>query len=365
MNEQAVVDRFIRYVTCPSESRRERPFGELLEEDLKVLGMNPVRQDVGEACGSDGFNLYAMLPGEGEPVLFCAHMDTMEPGVGIKPIIDEGVIRSDGTTILGADDKSGIAATLEAIAEIKASQKPNRPVEVLFTICEEIGLLGAKYADYTMVQSKQAVVLDTGKMGCIINMQAAYMKLYVAIKGKSSHAGVAPELGIHALKAATDAIAKMRCGYLGENTVMNVANLLAPGKTNAVPDTATFEIEMRSHSQDELTFLAAQTKAQIEEACKIYGASFTVKEELASDFLKVPADHPLIVQLSGAMEQVGLKASVERTFGGCDATWLSANGISAINIGVGMRDAHSLDENIPVADLVKTAQLLELLMLAE
>ena len=363
MNEQALVDRFIRYVTCPSESRRERPFCELLEGDLQELGMNPVRQEVGEACGSDGFNLYAMFPGEGEPILFCAHMDTMEPGVGINPVITDGVIRSDGTTILGSDDKAGIAATLEAIAEIKATNKPHRPVEVLFTICEEVGLLGAKHADYSMVQSQQAVVLDTGKMGCIINMQAAYMKLQVEIKGKSAHAGIAPDLGIHALKAATDAIAKMRCGFLGENSVMNVANLLSPGKTNAVPDIATFEIEMRSHSQDELTFLVAQTKAQIEEACKAYGASCTIKEDLASDFLNVPADHPLITLLSGAMEQIGLTPSVERTYGGCDATWLSANGIAVVNTGVGMRDAHSLDENIPVADLVSTAELLERLML--
>jgi tripeptide aminopeptidase len=325
--------------------------------------MNPSRQEVGDLCGSDGFNLYAMLPGEGEPILFCAHMDTMSPGVGITPVISEGIIRSDGTTILAADDKAGIAAVLEAIAVIRAEQKPHRPVEVLFTICEEIGLLGAKYADYTKVQSKQAVVLDTSKMGCIVHMQAAHMKFLVEIKGKSAHAGIAPEQGINALKAATDAIAKMSCGYIGENTVMNVANLLAPGKTNAVPDIATFEIEMRSHAQDELAALIAQTKAHIEEACKQYGASYCIEEQTVSDPLHVPVDHPLIVQLSGAMDQVGLSASVERTFGGCDATWLSANGLAAVNIGIGMKDVHSLDENISVADLITTAKLLELLIL--
>ena len=365
MNEQALVDRFIRYVTCESEFRRERGFCELLEGELQALGMNPQRQEVGEACGSDGFNLFASLPGEGEPILFCAHMDTMEPGVGIKPVISEGVIRSGGSTILGADDKAGIAAVLEAIAEIKAAQKSHRPVEVLFTICEEAGLLGAKYADYSPVHSKQAVVLDTGTMGCIIHMQAANIRLAVTIKGKSAHAGVSPELGIHALKTAAEAIAKMRCGHLGENTVMNVANLLSPGATNAVPDIATFDIEMRSHSPEELAFLLDQTKAQIEEACRVYGAACTIQEIPISDPLVVPADHPLIMRLTAAMAKVGLTASVERTFGGCDATWLSANGIAAVNIGIGMKDAHSLDENIAIADLVTTAKLLELLMLAD
>jgi len=363
MNEQALIDRFIRYVSCPSESRQERGFCELLEGDLQALGMSPVRQEVGAACGSDGFNLHALLPGEGEPLLFCAHMDTMSPGVGIKPVVSEGVIRSDGTTILASDDKAAIAAVLEAVATIKAAQKPHRPVEVLFTICEEIGLLGAKYADYSQVQSKQAVVLDTSKMGSIIHMQAANKKLQVEIKGKSAHAGISPELGINALKAATDAIAKMNCGRLGEEAVMNVANLLCPGKTNVVPDTATFEMEMRSYSADGLAALIAQTKAQIEEACQIYGASFTINEENVSDILYVPVDHPLIMMLSAAMEQLGLTVSVERTFGGCDATWLSANGIAVVNVGIGMTDAHSLAENISVADLVTTAKLVELLAL--
>jgi len=363
MNEQALLDRFFRYVTCPSESRQERGFCELLEGDLQALGMNPVRQEVGAECGSDGFNLHAMLPGVGEPLLFCAHMDTLSPGVGIKPVIIDGVIRSEGDTILAADDKAGIAAVLEAVATVKAEQKPHRPVEVLFTICEEVGLLGAKYADYSRVQSKQAVVLDTGKMGCIINMQAANKKLQVEIIGKSAHAGIAPELGINALKAATGAIAKMNCGRLGEEAVMNVANLLCPGKTNAVPDKATFEMEMRCFSEEGLAALVAQTKAQIEEACRAYGASFSINEETVSDLLNVPADHPLIGLLSAAMEQAGLTVSIERTFGGCDATWLSANGIAVVNIGIGMTDAHSLDENISVADLLTTAKLIELLIL--
>jgi tripeptide aminopeptidase len=364
MNEHALVERFIRYITCPSESRQEKAFCELLEEDLRALGMAPQRQEVGEACGSDGFNLHALLPGEGEPILFCAHMDTMPPGLGIKPVITDGVIRSDGTTILGADDKSGIAAVLEAVTAIKAAQKTHRPVEVLFTICEEVGLLGSKHADYSQLQSRQAVVLDTGKMGCIVHMQAAQIKLQVELKGKSAHAGVAPELGANALKAATDAIAKMHCGYIGANSVMNVANLLAPGKTNAVSDSASFEMEIRSFLPQELALLATQCKMYIEEACKAYEVSFSIHEEPVADLLDVPADHPLIGLLSGAMEQVGLKPSVERTFGGCDATWLSANGIAAVNVGVGMTQAHSVEEYISIADLVTTAKLLETLILS-
>ncbi|MCL1974967.1 MAG: M20/M25/M40 family metallo-hydrolase [Firmicutes bacterium] len=364
MNEQALIDRFIRYITCPSESTRERAFAELLERDLQALEMACERQEIGAKCGSDGFNLYAMLPGEGEPLLFCAHMDTMEPGVGITPTIIEGIIRSAGDTILGADDKAGIAAVLEAIAAVKASHKPHRPVEVLFTVCEEIGLLGAKYADYSQIRSQQAVVLDTGAMGCIINQQAAHKKLMITVKGKSAHAGISPELGINALKAATDAIAKMRCGHVSENTIMNVANLLAPGKTNAVSDIATFEMEIRSHSQNELDFLILQTKAQIKEACQVYGASYTVEEFAVSDPLYVNNDHPLIALLAQTMEQIGLTANIKRTFGGCDATWLNAHGLAAVNIGIGMQNGHSLDEHISIADLVTTTQLIEKLILS-
>ena len=150
MNKQRLLDRFLRYINCPSESGSERSFCELIEQELSALGLEVKRGEVGEKCGSNGFNLYAFLPGDGEPLLLSAHLDTVSPGVGIRPVIEDGVIRSSGDTILGADDKSGVAAILEALETLHEGGLAHRPVEVLFSICEELGLLGAKYADYSL-----------------------------------------------------------------------------------------------------------------------------------------------------------------------------------------------------------------------
>ena len=358
MNQERLLQRFLRYVACASESFHERAFCLLVEEELKALGVQVERQEVGEKCGSDGWNIHGFLPGTGEPILFSAHLDTMPPGENIRPVITDGIIRSSGDTILAADDKAGIAALVEAIAMIVESGAAHRPVEILLTLCEEVGMLGAKYADYSKIVSKEAVVLDFDAVGIIINRSPAYIRLYFRIDGKSAHAGLSPDQGINALKAAATAVANIPCGFIGEMSVQNVANFAAPGRTNAVSDVATFDAEIRSYEEETLQALAAEMERQVAAACAAVGATYSVRRERFSDALYVPEDSPLILALSAAMEQCGVTPSVEKTFGGCDATWISANGIDVVNIGVGMEGAHSVQEYIAVADLVATTEIL-------
>ena len=358
MNSKRLLERFFRYVSCPSESGKERPFCELIEGELSALGFT-VRRDqaAGEKCGSDGRNVYASLPGEGEPILFSAHMDTVAPGVGIKPVVRDGVVYSSGDTVLGADNKAAIAAVLEAVETILEQKLPHRPIEVLFSICEELGLLGAKHADYSYIKSKQAVVLDTVEIGSLVNNTPANVHLHIEITGKSSHAGVAPDKGVHALKAAAAAIANIPCGFTADgSTVMNVANLLAPGKTNVVPDKATFDMEIRCFDEKILADHIKNTESAVKTACDAVGASYTITSDRHSDVLYVPESSPLCSRLKEVYTGLGVNVVVERTYGGCDATWLSYNGIDAINAGLGMRDIHSLNEHIAVADLELSAK---------
>jgi len=363
MDSKRLLERFFRYVSCPSESGKERSFCELIEDELKALGLTVRRDEVGEKCGSDGWNVYAYLPGEGEPILFSCHIDTVSPGVGIEPVVKDGVIYSAGDTILGADDKAGIAAVLEAIETICEQNLAHRPIEILFSICEELGLLGAKYADYSYIKSKQAVVLDHAEIGSFVNNAPANMHLHIEITGKSSHAGVAPDKGIHALKAATAAIANIPCGFADDSTVMNVANLLAPGKTNVVPDKAAFDMEIRSFKEEILQSHIKNTETAVKAACEAIGATYTISSERHSDVLYVSEGSPLISRLKEVYTELGVNTTVERTYGGCDATWLSYNGLDAVNIGIGVCDIHSTDEHIAVADIEITAKAILAMMI--
>ena len=358
INTERLIQTLTRYVACASESGKERAFCELLEGELSALGLTVIRDEVGGKCGSDGWNIIGSLPGEGEPILFSAHLDTVPPGEGIEAVVENGVIRSAGNTILGADCKAGIAAVVEVITVLKEQGLPHRPIEVFFTICEETGLLGSKHADYTKIKSKQAVVLDAATQGEMVNRSPAMLALHVEITGKSAHAAVAPEMGIHALKAAAAAIANIPAGRIGENSVINVANLLSPGKPNVVPEKASFDMDMRSLDRALLETHLEQVKAAIRAACEEVGATWEISENWQTDVLFIPPDSPVITRLKEVYAALGVPCAVEDTFGGSDATWLfETGGLDAINIGTGMTDVHSTDESITVADLELLAQV--------
>ncbi len=359
MNKTRLLDRFLRYIACASETGNEKAFCDLMEQELLRIGLHVVRDDVSQKCGSTGYNIYASLPGTGAPLLLSAHLDTVSPGKDITPVIENGVIRSAGDTILGADDKSGVAAILEALESVIEQDTPHRPVEVLLSVCEEVGLLGSKYADYSLIRSKQAIVLDSSKNGCIINRAPANTHLHVEIKGKGAHAGISPDRGIHALKAAALAVANIPCGFVDDNSVMNVSNFLSPGKTNVVPEHASFDMEIRSFSEELLQTHVQNAKDAVKSACEALGAQYSVTEERHSDVLYVPETSPLFKDLLSVYEELGVPVKIDRTYGGSDATWLFYNGIDALNVGTGMCEAHALTEHIAIADLERTARMVE------
>lgn len=351
LNTQRLIERFFRYVRCSSESGNEKEFCLLIEDELRLLGFDIYRDEVGSKCGSNGWNIIAGLEGNGEPLLLSAHLDTVTPGVNIKPELKDGVIYSDGTTILGADDKAAIAAVLEAVEMIIEEDRPHNSVEVLFSICEELGLLGAKYADYKLIKSKAALVLDNERIGEIINRNPANIKVYFTVRGRSAHAGMAPEQGIHALKAAAQAVNSIKVGRVDDITVMNISNFLSPGKTNIVADTASFDMEIRSFSEETAQKHIKAAEKAVKEACKDYGATYEMRVERCSYVINVPDDSSLIDMVREAFKKAGRECFIAESFGGCDATHIFANGIEVVNLGVGMSDVHSCSEHIAVKDL--------------
>lgn len=357
--KKRIIDRFLRYVACDSESGNEQRFCELIQDELDRLGLQTSRDSAGKACGSNGWNVYASLPGEGEPILFCAHLDTVAPGKGILPVMDQkGFIYSKGDTILGADDKAGVSAIVEALEVVLEKRMPHRPIEVLFTICEETGLLGARNADYSRFSSKQAVVFDSRYPQRIIHETPAQVKLHVCVEGKSAHAAVAPEQGIHALKAAAQAVSELPCGRVDDVTVVNIANFLSPGETNVVPDRATFDVEIRSFKEESIQYWILRIRDMVERVCTGMGARVNIDVEHCYGAVFVPEDTPLVSALKKACRCLGLEPKVDRGFGGSDMAWLFANGIQAVNMGVGMIDIHSTDESLCVESMEQTVDLI-------
>lgn len=362
MDTERLLNRFYRYVRCDSESGNEAAFCAMIEDELRALGLEVIRDEVGERCGSDGYNIFARLNGDGDALLLSAHLDTVCPGKSVEPVLDGEYIRSAGNTVLGADDKAGVAAIMEALTLALEEEAPRRTIEILFTVCEEPGLLGGKYADFTLVTAKKAVVLDSESLGEIINRAPANLFARVQVKGKAAHAGMAPEQGIHALKAAARAVAEISVGRVDEITVMNIANFSAPGKTNIVADYASFDMEFRSLREERLQEHIKSTEHSLKQACKEYGADFSVQYERRSDVVFVPEDSPFMSELRRVYKALDVECKAEVSFGGSDATYIQAAGIEALNLGIGMRAVHSCDEHIAVRDLITTAQIQYLLI---
>ena len=214
MNTQRLVDTFLKYVQIDSESFNEADMAKAVAEDLKEIGCDVYTDNCAEIIGGNGSNVYAVLPAEKsdkEPILFSAHMDTVSPGKNVKPVIENGVIRSDGTTVLGSDDKSGIAAVIEALRTIKEENIPHPQIEVVFTVCEEQGLLGSKNLDYSRITAKKCAVLDSsGDAGKIIIGAPGQAKLKGYFVGRSAHAGVSPQDGVSAVQVAAEAVSRMK-----------------------------------------------------------------------------------------------------------------------------------------------------------
>lgn len=357
MNSARLTERFLRYARCGSESGNERDFCLLLEEEFKRLGIAYWRDEIGEKVGSNGWNLIAKVPGEGDPILFSSHLDTVTPGQGVQPILENGLIRSAGDTILGADDKSGVAAIMEALESILEEGVPHRGIELFFTLNEEKGLLGARHADYSRFESKEALVLDYEQVGHTVNRAPAIVHLHIRVHGKAAHAGVAPEKGIHALKAAAQAIANIPCGHPDDKTAMNVANFISQGPTNVVPELATFDMEIRAFTEELLQKHIRSVEEALQTACGAYGATYELALERQCDPVYVPEEGRLYSRMKELYAEMGIEAQAESTFGGSDATWIFAHGIQALNIGTGMRNVHSVNEFIPLSDLENVTRM--------
>ena len=349
---------FLSLVKIDSESKEELYMATKLKEDLIALGAQVSFDNANEKTGGNCGNLYAYFPGkiDKEPLLFCAHMDTVVPGKEIKPKIENGIITSDGTTILGADDKSGIAEFIEAVRELKEQNIAHAPIEALFTISEEIGLLGAKYLDYSLIKSKIGYALDSHKVGNITIGAPSQNSMKYVVIGKEAHAGAEPENGVNAIKIAAEAIAKMPLGRIDEETTANIGIISGGKATNIVPNQVVMHGEARSHSQDKLKKVTTQMSEILEETAAKYKlgdfqakVEIEVREEYQAFHLN---ENENVVQLAKrAAEKIGLEFETSVGGGGSDANIFNRHGLKIAVAGTGMNRVHTVQEFILTKDL--------------
>lgn len=366
INEQRLLDRFLRYVQIDSPTREEGDFARILMAEMQELGLEVEMDGAGEVVGSNSGNLIGRLNGQldRDPILFSSHMDTVSPGRGIKPVIKDGTIFSDGTTILGADNKAGIAALMEAVAVLKETSAPHGDVEMAFTIFEEGGLFGSKNLDYTRLKAKKGFVLDSGgDPGDIIIAGPAQAKIDVTFTGLEAHAGVAPETGISAIMIAADAISQMKLLRIDEETTANIGSIEGKGPTNIVTKEVRIQAEARSLSDEKLK---AQTEHMAEccyEAARKFNGKADVVIAPAYGAFSIPEDHALVSELKAVFAQMGIQAKTARSGGGSDTNVFNANGIPSVNLAIGERKPHTLEEHLHIRDLNTTAELVLRLML--
>lgn len=353
---ERMIKQFMEMVQIDSESSNEANFINYLEKEYQKLGAETLQDSYG--------NLIAKIPAKGctgkDPILLSCHADTVKPGVGIEPILENGIIRSKGETILGADDKAGIAEMLEAlrIAEV------HPPVEIAISREEEIGLFGVKNLDYSKLKAKRGFLLDNDTLDTIIIGGPSYYTFDVTVKGKSAHAGMEPEKGINAIVAASKAIMGLKLGRIDHETTANVGIIEGGLVRNGVPDKVVFKAECRSLSHDKAERLANEMKRVIKQEIEAFGAQVEIIENNLCKAVDIPESSFTVDLSKKALKTVGIDAKATFMTGFTDASIYNNMGIEMSVVGIGARNEHALDEHIYVKDMEKALKMIvELLRL--
>lgn len=348
------VQTFLDLVAIDSPSGHEDAIAAELEDRLRQLGL----QTAQDAAG----NVLARLDGRGEPILLSAHMDTVEPGRGIRPRWDgPDTIRSDGTTILGADDKAGCAVILEVLQSLIEDGVPHRPVEVAISRGEEIGLIGATNLDYSRIAARVAIVVDSGGPPSSIQGQAPYHYVYdIEVRGRSAHAGLEPEKGIPAISIAAELVTSLPQGRLDPETTGNVGIIRGGLVRNAVPETCLVQGEFRSMVQERAETLARIVRRHVEDLQTRHpGVHIQADIRMAYPGYRLEPDDPAAALLFPVLLSLGFQPNPHPVGGGTDGNVFRGHGIASIVIGRGGYNQHTKDEYLVVPEMLDCARVLE------
>lgn len=366
INEKRLLKEFAQLTAIDSESFSERAMADLLIEKLRGLGFLTEEDGAGETYGGTAGNVYGFLPGSlpGNPILLSAHMDTVRPGCGKQALLHEdGRITSQGDTVLGADDVAGIVEILEGVRALQEAGVPHRSVEVLFPIGEEAYIKGTTQFDFSRIKAKEAYVLDlSGPIGTAAIKAPSIISFKVAVAGKASHAGFAPEDGVHAIAYMSRALSRLQMGHISKNTTFNVGIISGGVATNIVPDQCICKGEVRSYDHEEALQSIEYLRQVFHEALDGSDAEYQISMDIHMQAYGIDRADPVVVRFINACEALGLDGTLTETFGGSDNNNFVKNGIHGIVLSCGMYQVHSLQEYTTKSDLEKGAALVAQLL---
>jgi len=349
-------DTFARLCAIPSPFGSEKAMAEAVARELAAMGVDVEEDGAAAEAGAQCGNLLARIPGRGaRTILLCAHLDTVpEPGV-IEPVLDDGAWVSGGDTILGADNKAAVAMILE-VARRCAGEGSPVGLELLFTVCEEVGLAGAKAFDVTTLRSDWGYVFDhASPIGEIIVASPTHYRFQADFRGTPAHAGIRPEDGRSAIEAAARAIASMTLGRIDEETTANIGRIEGgqSGGTNIVAARCSVVGEARSLDASKAEDVIAQVIARAHDAANTPACfcDVDVTTERLFDGYRHAPDAPTVLAAEQALRACGYAPRRRTTGGGSDANAFEANGFPCTNLANGTERNHEPDERVSVAAL--------------
>ncbi|MCL2339480.1 MAG: M20/M25/M40 family metallo-hydrolase [Actinomycetia bacterium] len=361
LDAERLLASFLELIQIDSPSLSEGALAQHCQQIFTELGMTTQIDTAGTAVGGNTGNLIATLPataGRSDRLYFSAHLDTVEPGRNIQPQVKDGVIRAVSPTILGGDDKVGIAAILEALRTILAAGASHPEIVVMLTICEELGLRGAAAMDGSDFHGELCFVLDAGGApGTVIIGAPEQMEYSAHFIGKASHAGVAPAAGISAIALAARAITQLPLGQLDNETTANVGTIQGGSANNVVPDSCRITGEYRSLNAQRFAELQGQIQKILEDA--VAGSGGRVETEFHRIYpgFKLEVSDSEVQWFLTLATSLGLTGNACYTGGGSDANIFAGHGLKPLVLGAGMTDVHSLDESLAVQDMVDLTRL--------
>lgn len=371
INRERLAVIFTELCQISSPSRREGAIAAYLKKAFADLGADVIYEDdsaarTGSECGNLIVRFDGSLPNQ-EGLFFSCHMDTVEPATGVEVVRTGDIFTSKGDTILGGDDKTGIAAVLELLTLLKENNTPHPTLEVVVTTCEEIGLLGAKNLDYSKLRTKYGYALDsTGNNHVIIGAPSAN-KIKVEIKGMAAHAGLCPEAGINALALAAQALTTIRLGRLDEESTCNFGIIQGGIATNIIPERVVLQGEVRSHSLDKLAGYTEEIFNVFQKVVANWQGSAatgdnrpSVAIDIIDDYppLKIAEDAPVLLRIKKAAGAYRKELRYIVAGGGSDANIFNGFGLPTAIVATGMNKVHTVNEQLDLNDLVNLTELL-------
>ncbi|MFI8576737.1 tripeptidase T [Rossellomorea aquimaris] len=362
INHERLLNEFLELVQIDSETKEEAEIAKVLKRKFSDLGVEVFEDDTMGETGHGAGNLICTLKGNKEGVdtiYFTSHMDTVVPAKGVKPTLkDDGYIYSDGTTILGADDKAGLATMLESVRVLKENNISHGDIQFIITVGEESGLVGAKALDSTLVKAKYGFALDSdGKVGNIIVAAPTQAKVRATIYGKTAHAGVAPEKGVSAITIAAKAISKMPLGRIDEETTANIGRFEGGKATNIVCEQADILAEARSLVPEKMEAQVEKMKAAFQSVAEEMGGKAEVEVQVMYPGFKFKDGDEVVEVAKRAAKKIGRPSELLTSGGGSDANVIAGFGVPTVNLAVGYEEIHTKSERMPVEELNKLSEM--------